>query len=65
MTGVPWMVRSCIHMQAGRKGIRWIVRLYLPFRETFNEMPEGEFIRLPIATPQDVRARGQDSLLNI
>jgi hypothetical protein len=47
-----------VHPYAGRKdGEEWIVRLYLPFGRSFLEMPEREFIALPIATAADVRAR--------
>jgi hypothetical protein len=47
-----------LHPYAGRKeGDAWIVRLYLPFREEYREMPERDFIGLPIATPNDVRRR--------
>jgi len=31
--------------------------LYLPFLQTFDEMPQSDFIVLPIATAADVRAR--------
>jgi hypothetical protein len=33
------------------------VLLYLPFPQTFNEMPEHDFIALPIASAADVRVR--------
>jgi hypothetical protein len=47
-----------LHPYAGRReGDAWIVRLYLPFRKDYSEMPERDFIGLPIATPNDVRAR--------
>lgn len=47
-----------LHPYAARKsGKRWIVKLYLPFPHTFDEMPERDFIALPIATADDVRAR--------
>ncbi|AWY52970.1 hypothetical protein [Burkholderia gladioli] len=36
---------------------RWIVLLYLPFQQAFDEMPELDFIALPTATAADVRAR--------
>ncbi|PMS30863.1 hypothetical protein B0G57_12749 [Trinickia symbiotica] len=50
------------HPYAGRKdGAQWIVQLYLPFRQSFLEMPEREFIMLPIATAADVRARADQS----
>jgi hypothetical protein len=47
-----------LHPYAGRKdGDDWIVRLYLPFREEYSEMPERDFIALPVATADDVRTR--------
>lgn len=47
-----------LHPYAGRKdGKQWAVRLYLPFRQSYSEMAEREFIALPIATAADVRAR--------
>ncbi len=47
-----------LHPYAGRKeGDAWIVRLYLPFRKEYREMPERDFIALPIVTADDVRAR--------
>jgi hypothetical protein len=42
---------------AHRDGHEWVVKFYLPFRETFGEMPEGEFIALPVATAVDVQTR--------
>ena len=47
-----------LHPYAGRQeGDTWIVRLYLPFRKEYSEVPERDFITLPIATADDVRAR--------
>ncbi|RDU94548.1 hypothetical protein DWV00_33370 [Trinickia dinghuensis] len=47
-----------LHPYAARKdGERWILKLYLPFPQTFDEMPERDFIALPIATTDDVRSR--------
>ncbi|MGY6258918.1 hypothetical protein ACXIVK_36345 [Paraburkholderia caledonica] len=47
-----------LHPYAARNdGERWIVKFYLPFPQTFDEMPERDFIALPIATAADVRAR--------
>lgn len=52
-----------LHPYAGRKaGSRWIIELYLPFLETFDSLPEGEFIALPRAVPADVRARAERRL---
>ncbi|WP_129560958.1 hypothetical protein [Paraburkholderia dokdonensis] len=47
-----------LHPYAGRKeGESWIVELYLPFRGTYEAMAERDFISLPRATPDDLRAR--------
>jgi hypothetical protein len=47
-----------LHPYAGRReGEQWFVLLYLPFSQTFGEMPERDFITLPIATAVDVRTR--------
>ncbi|RZF24486.1 hypothetical protein EVC45_38390 [Paraburkholderia sp. UYCP14C] len=47
-----------LHPYAGRKdGSQWRVRLYLPFPRSYSEMPERDFIALPIATAADIRAR--------
>ena len=47
-----------LHPYAGRKeGESWIVELYLPFRGTYAAMAERDFISLPIATPDNLRAR--------
>lgn len=47
-----------LHPYAGCKdGKQWAVRLYLPFTQSYSEMPEREFIALPIATADDVRQR--------
>ena len=50
-----------LHPYAARKdGEHWSVRFYLPFRQLFSEMPEHEFIALPIAAAADVRARADN-----
>lgn len=47
-----------LHPYAGRKdGERWMVQLYLPFRQSYHEMPELEFIALPIATTSNINER--------
>jgi hypothetical protein len=47
-----------LHPYAGRRqDEQWFVLLYLPFPQTFDEMPERDFIALPIATADDVRVR--------
>lgn len=52
-----------LHPYAGRKdGDAWVVLLYLPFLRTWAEMPEREFIALPVAIAVDVRARGEPPL---
>lgn len=50
-----------LHPYAARRDSeRWIVQLYLPFQRAFNEMPELDFIALPIATATDVRVRANN-----
>jgi len=52
-----------LHPYAARKEDgQWIVRLYLPFPQSYSEMPERAFIALPIATTADMRARRQAGL---
>jgi hypothetical protein len=47
-----------LHPFAGRQdGEAWTVLLYLSFLRTYGEMPEHEFIALPIATADYVGAR--------
>jgi hypothetical protein len=47
-----------LHPYAGRKEDEaWIVKLYLPFRKEYSEMPERDFIALPVATADDIRTR--------
>jgi len=47
-----------LHPYAGRKTEKdWIVELYLPFPRTYDEMPEREFIALPLATALDIGKR--------
>jgi hypothetical protein len=49
-----------LHPYAGRKeGEAWIVRVYLPFRKEYREMPERDFIALPIATAAEIHARAE------
>ncbi|EKS9885721.1 hypothetical protein BTK96_002672 [Burkholderia pyrrocinia] len=51
-----------LHPYAGRKEAEsWIVQLYLPFRGTYETMAERDFISLPRATPDDLRARASRS----
>jgi len=52
-----------LHPYYGRKdGDQWIVLIYLPFKKIFSEMPEREFIALPIAKAADITARAKRSL---
>lgn len=44
---------------ACKSGKLWIVKLYLPFPRAFDEMPEHDFIDLPIATADDVLTRSK------
>lgn len=47
-----------LHPYAARKeGHGWVVLVLLPFLDEFGEMPESEFILLPMASTADVRAR--------
>lgn len=42
---------------AKRDGQDWRVQVYLPFTSVFEEVPEADFISMPIASEEDVRAR--------
>jgi hypothetical protein len=47
-----------LHPYAARKhDENWVVELYLPFRNIYDEMTERDFIALPIASAKDVRVR--------
>ncbi len=47
-----------LHPYAGRKEEDvWVVELYLPFPDTYDTMVESDFIALPRASAQDIRAR--------
>lgn len=47
-----------LHPYAGRKDREdWIVELYLPFQNSYDEMAERDFIALPRASVQDIRVR--------
>ncbi len=49
-----------LHPYAARKsGDDWIIRLYLPFLHEYAEMPEVDFVRLPIATEVDIKKRAK------
>lgn len=49
-----------LHPYAARKsGDGWVVRLYLPFLHEYAEMPEVDFLRLPIATEVDIKKRAK------
>lgn len=51
-----------LHPYAAQKsGGSWIIRLYLPFLNEFAEMPELEFLGLPIAIEDDVKRRAKAS----
>lgn len=51
-----------LHPFAGRKEAdSWVVEVYLPFRGTYETMAERDFISLPRATPDDLRARASRS----
>lgn len=53
-----WIPRR--HRPRGGAPVARRVRFYLPFRQLFSEMPEQEFIALPIAAAADVRARADN-----
>lgn len=47
-----------LHPYAGRRvGNIWLIELYLPFKDCYDEMTESDFIDLPRASEQDIRAR--------
>jgi len=47
-----------LHPYAGKKeGETWMVELYLPFQNIYEKMLESDFIALPRASSDDVRAR--------
>lgn len=47
-----------LHPFAARREDRgWFIRLYLLFSGTYEEMPEAEFIALPLASKGDIQAR--------
>jgi hypothetical protein len=51
-----------LHPYAGRKeGSVWMVDLYLPFQNTYDAMPEHDFIALPRASAQDIRWRADQT----
>ncbi|BBO99304.1 hypothetical protein [Sulfuriferula nivalis] len=54
-----------LHPYAAKKsGDSWNVRLYLPFVNEYAEMPELEFLGLPIATNDDVKQRAKANSIN-
>ena len=47
-----------LHPYAGRpENEKWVICFYLPFTEVWGEMPEAEFIGLPVSTTADLRER--------
>jgi len=49
-----------LHPYAGKKeGKMWMVELYLPFQNAYEEMAESDFIALPRASADDVRTRAR------
>jgi hypothetical protein len=49
-----------LHPYAGKKeGKTWRVELYLPFQNAYEEMAESDFIALPRASTDDVRAQAE------
>ena len=52
-----------LHPYAGRQeNDVWMVELYLPFRGTYEVMAESDFIALPRASGQDIRARAERTI---
>lgn len=51
-----------LHPYAGwKEGEVWTIELYLPFQNTYDTMAESDFIALPRASAQDIRARADRS----
>lgn len=47
-----------IHPYAARRdGQDWSILVHLPFLSVFEEIPEADFIAMPIASKEDIRAR--------
>jgi hypothetical protein len=44
---------------ARREGQDWAVLVHLPFLGTFEDVPEADFVRLPIASEEDIRSRAR------
>lgn len=44
---------------AQRDGRNWKILVHLPFPREFEEIPEADFISMPIASKEDVRARAR------
>lgn len=54
-----------LHPYAARKsGESWSVRLYLPFLHEYTEIPEIDFLGLPIATDVDIAKRAKTESKN-
>jgi len=52
-----------LHPYSGRKKRgAWVIELFLPFQNTYDTMAESDFIALPRASAQDIRARANRSL---
>ena len=47
-----------LHPYAAREvAEEWMINFYLPFTQNWGEIPEEQFIALPIATPIDIKRR--------
>ena len=52
-----------LHPYAARQsGDSWVICLYLPFLHEYAEIPEIDFLRLPIATKIDLKKRAKTDL---
>ncbi|AXL52413.1 hypothetical protein DSC91_005412 [Paraburkholderia caffeinilytica] len=53
-----WNDGEILHPYAAHQvGQEWKISFYLPFTQSWDEMPEMQFIALPIATALDVKSR--------
>jgi len=47
-----------LHPYAARKvGEEWMISFYSPFTRNWGEMPEAQFVALPISTSIDIQRR--------
>jgi hypothetical protein len=61
--GMLWFDRlsalgKILHPYAARKvGEEWMISFYSPFTQNWGEMPEAQFVALPISTSVDIKRR--------